>query len=157
MVILVSLVLVANIQMQHQALVRLVQAIVQPALRLLNAEVATLDMVICLAHALSVTRELIQLVVPTLVNHAVPENGQMLETIAVNTVSICLDAKPVYLHLHVPPVKLDMKVMTTEDVNHVTKEHIRRPVVNVLLVLRVNGHFLSALLVKVNLLAKNYS
>jgi len=99
-------------------------------------------MVICLAHALSVAWGLLQQVEPTLVNHVALENGQMLELVVVKTVSIHLDVKPVYPYPLVPLVRLDMKVMTMEDVERVVKEHTHQPVVNALLVLPVNGLFL---------------
>jgi len=150
-VTLVSLALVDNTQMQHQALVRLVPVIVQLAHLRLNAQVVILDMVICPARALSVAEELTHWVEPTLVKHAVPENGQVQETTAVNIVSIHLDVKPVYPHLLVPLVRLDMKVMAMEVAHNALKEHIRQLMVNVRPALLVNGHFLEVAFVDVTL------
>jgi len=54
--------------------------------------VAVLDMVICLAHALNASVDIIQQVQPTLVNHAVLANGQMQEIAVVKIVLTLLDA-----------------------------------------------------------------
>jgi len=113
--------------------------------------VAVLDMVIYLAHALNALVDIIQKAELILVNHAVQANGQTQEIAVVKIVLVLtlLDAKHAQRQPLVALVRLDMKVITSEDAEYAMKEHILQPVDLVFLVLLVNGRSLEVISVKV--------
>jgi len=137
-----SHVLAANTQMQHQALVHLVPVIAQHVLRLLSAQVVTLDMDTQLGIVIHVLVELSQLVEPILAKHVLLVPGLTQRMISAQPVLKPMDVILVSRLRLVPSVKLDMKVITMEDVLHAMLENILRLVDLVFLALLVNGQIL---------------
>jgi len=149
---LVLFVQMANTLTQDQVLAPPVQAIVKLVLRLLSVVAVTLDMAILRDIVVLALVELIQQAELALVKHAPLVPGLTQQIIAVNLVSILLDAKHVIQHPLVLCVLQDIRVMESEGVLLAMKEHILQLVALVLLVLMANGQILQVLVVQIVLM-----